>query len=430
MEEFKPTQYTLQCVATGREFEDTGWVLDDKECKSPSLVRAIYAKKQIEVRDNSYGIYKFADWLPISRMLEGSCAPVTYRSKGLAEALGLKNLYITFNGYNPAIGAKMTTCSFKETEAYSVCGRIDPKNDKILVVASAGNTARAFAKVCSDNNIPLLLSVPADNLSALWFEKPLNPCVKLISCENGGDYFDAIHLSNLALKSKKFYAEGGAKNIARRDGMATTMLSATTTIGQIPDYYFQAVGSGTGAIAAWEANMRLIEDGRFGTTKTKLMVSQNAPFVPMYDAWRVDSREMLPYEDNKARRDAEIINAKVLSNRKPPYGIIGGLYDALKDTDGEIFAITNAAAKKAAELFEQTEGCDIYSAAAVATASLIKAVADGKVDKEKIVMLNITGGGERKAQEGKELWYLKPTHVFSLTPDEADVIAKVEKMFQ
>lgn len=429
MEEFKPTQYTLQCVATGREFEDTGWVLDDKESKSPSLIRAIYAKKQIEVRDNSYGIYKFADWLPISRMLEGSCAPVTYRSKGLAEALGLKNLYITFNGYNPAIGAKMTTCSFKETEAYSVCGRIDPKNDKVLVVASAGNTARAFAKVCSDNNIPLLLSVPADNLSALWFDKPLNPCVKLISCENGGDYFDAIHLSNLALKSKKFYAEGGAKNIARRDGMATTMLSATTTIGQIPDYYFQAVGSGTGAIAAWEANMRLIEDGRFGTTKTKLMVSQNAPFVPMFDAWRVDSRQMLPYDDNKARRDAEIINAKVLSNRKPPYGIIGGLYDALKDTDGEIFAITNAAAKKAAELFEQTEGCDIYSAAAVATASLIKAVAEGKVDKEKIVMLNITGGGERKAQESKELWYLKPTHVFSLTPDEADVIAKVEKMF-
>jgi cysteate synthase len=430
MEEFKPTQYTLQCVATGRKFEDTGWVLDDEECKSPSLVRAIYAKKQIEVRDNSYGFYKFADWLPISRMLEGSSAPVTYRSKGLAEALGLENLYITFNGYNPAIGANMSTCSFKETEAYSVCGRIDPKNNMILVVASAGNTARAFAKVCSDNNIPLLLSVPADNLSALWFEKPLNPCVKLISCENGGDYFDAIHLSNLALKSKKFYAEGGAKNVARRDGMATTMLSAATTIGQIPDYYFQAVGSGTGAIAAWEANMRLIEDGRFGTTKTKLMVAQNAPFVPMYDAWRVDSRHMLPYDDNKARRDAEIIDAKVLSNRRPPYGIVGGLYDALKDTDGEVFAITNAAAKKAAALFEQTEGCDIHPAAAVATAALIKAVAEGKVDKEKIVMLNITGGGERKAKESKELWYLKPTHLFSLTPDESDVIAKVEAMFE
>ena len=430
MEEFKPTKYTLKCVATGREFEDTGWLLEDRQSKSPSLIRTVYAKKQLEVRDDSCGLYKFCDWLPVRRILSGSSAPVTYRSKGLAEALGLENLYITFNGYHPAIGANMTTCSFKETEAYSVCGRIDENNPKILVVASAGNTARAFAKVCSDNNIPLLLSVPSENLKALWFERPLNPCVKLISCEYGGDYFDAIHLSDLALKSQRFYAEGGAKNVARRDGMATTVLSAVTHIGRIPDYYFQAVGSGTGAIAAWEANMRLIEDGRWGDTKMKLMVSQNAPFVPMYDAWRVDSRKMLPYDDNKARRDAEIISAKVLSNRRPPYGIIGGLYDALKDTGGECFAITNAAARKAAELFLRTEGVDIYSAAAVATASLIKAIEEGKVDRKKTIMLNITGGGERKAQEGKELWYLKPTHVFPLEPDAEDVDWKVRAMFE
>ncbi len=82
-----------------------------------------------------------------------------------------------------------------------------------------------------------------------------------------------------AVTSRSFFAEGGAKNVARRDGMATTMLSAATTIGEIPDYYFQAVGSGTGAIAAWEANMRLIGDGRFGETVMKLMVSQNHPFV-------------------------------------------------------------------------------------------------------------------------------------------------------
>ena len=255
MNEFAPTKYKLLCVATGREFEDSGWTLDDRECKKPSLVRTIYDKKQIEVKECNYGLYKFADWLPIKRMLRGSSAPVTYKSEGLAKYLGLKNLYITLNGYYPARGAEMSTCSFKETEAYSVCARIDEDNDKVLVVASAGNTARAFAKVCSDNNIKLLLSVPADNLDALWFDAPLNPCVKLIACEKGGDYFDAIHLSNIALKSHKFYAEGGAKNVARRDGMGTAFLSAATTIGAIPDYYFQAVGSGTGAIAAWEANM-------------------------------------------------------------------------------------------------------------------------------------------------------------------------------
>lgn len=429
MENFKPTKYTLKCVATGREFDDSGWILDDAECKTPSLVRAQYEKKQLEVKPDSYGFYKFCDWLPVKRMLKGSSAPVTYKSEALAKHLGLNNLWITLNGYCPEKGVKMTTCSFKETEAYSVCARIDEKEARVMVVASAGNTARAFAKVCSDNNIKLLLAVPSDNLNALWFTEPLNDCVKLIACEKGGDYFDAINLSNIALKSSKFYAEGGAKNIARRDGMSTTVLSAVTTIGRIPDYYFQAVGSGTGAIAAWEANQRLIEDGRFGNNLMKLIVSQNAPFVPMYDAWAADSREMLPYDTKKARRDAEIIDAKVLSNRKPPYSLAGGLYDALKATNGNIMVATNAQARRARKLFKELEGIDIYSAPSVALWSLIKMVEAGEIDKDACVMLNITGGGEERATKNKELWYLKPSKVFSLTPDVDEVVSYVETLF-
>ena len=172
MENFKPTKYTLKCVATGREFEDTGWILDDPEYKAPSLVRANYAKKQLELKPETYGFYKFCDWLPVTRILNGSSAPVTYKSEALAKHLGLENLWITLNGYCPTKGVRMTTCSFKETEAYSVCARIDENEDRVLVVASAGNTARAFAKVCSDNNIKLLLAVPSDNLNALWFSEP------------------------------------------------------------------------------------------------------------------------------------------------------------------------------------------------------------------------------------------------------------------
>ncbi|MCM1041527.1 MAG: cysteate synthase [Bacteroides sp.] len=429
MENFKPTGYRLKTIATDRVFKDEGWVIDDPQCDSPSLVRALYDKKQLEPKDLGCGIYRFADWLPVQRTLKGSCAPVTYKSEKLAQKLGLKNLYITFNGYFPEIGATMSTCSFKETEAYSVCGRLSAGCDKVLVVASAGNTARAFAKVCSDNHIPLLLSVPEDNLSALWFEKPLNDCVKLIACKKGGDYFDAIHLSNLVLKSDRFLAEGGAKNIARRDGMGTTVLSAATFIGRIPDFYFQAVGSGTGAIAAWEANLRLIEDGRFGKHLMRLMVSQNDPFLPMYKAWKADSRPLLPYDDNQARQDAEAINAKVLSNRKPPYSLAGGLYDALKATNGDVFKVTNAQAEAAQKLFLETEGVDIYSAAGVALHSLTEAVQNGTVRPEDVVMLNITGGGEKRLQQDKQLWMLKPNLVFPLDPDPQEVLDKVSALF-
>ena len=427
--EFTKTKYQLQSVKTGKIFDDAGWTLDAPGETEPTLIRAIYEKKQLAVKDDSYGIYKFADWLPIGRTLKGSSAPVTCKSEGLATELGLKNLWITFSGYWPEKGANFKTCSFKETEAYSVCGRMTPDMNKILVVASAGNTARAFAQVCSDNQIPLLLSVPEDNLDALWFDAPLNDCVKLICSKTGSDYFDAIHLSNIVAGMEGFMAEGGAKNVARRDGMGTTMLSATTTIGQIPEYYFQAIGSGTGAIAAWEANLRLLEDGRFGKTKMKLMVSQNAPFTPIYDAWKAGSRAMLPLDDELARHQVEKIDAKVLSNRKPPYPIAGGLYDAMKDAGGDVLLATNQKAAEAAKLFEKTEGNDIHPAAAVATATLMEAAKKGTVNKNALIMLNITGGGENRFKSENELFYLKPQIIFEINASTSEIQKAVSALF-
>jgi len=425
MEQLKASNYRLQSMATGRIYDDTGWMLEAPGEESPSLVRALYESRQLQVKTPDYGIYRFADWLPVKKMLKGSSAPVTFRSEQLARRLGLTNLYITFSGYWPEKGAGMVTCSFKETEAYTVCARLDSNTENVLVVASAGNTARAFARVCSDNRIPLLLSVPEDNLDALWFDAPLEDCVKLIASSKGCDYFDAIHLSNLACELPGFIAEGGAKNVARRDGMGTTVLSAADVIGRIPDYYFQAVGSGTGAIAAWEANLRLIGDGRFGSHKMKLMLSQNAPFTPILDAWKAGSRAMLPYDDMKARADVEAIDAKVLSNRKPPYPITGGLFDALTDCGGDMIAITNEEARKANRLFSETEGNDLHPAAAVAVASLIKSVEEGSVESAATIMLNITGGGEQRFRNMNKLYYLQPTLVFGMNPSPGEVQDKL-----
>ena len=428
--QLKRTKYMLQSFSSGKTFEDNGWLLDAPGETNPTLLCAVYENEQITVKNDGYGIYRFADWLPINRMLEGSSAPISYQSRGLAEKLGLSNLWITFSGYWPEKGAGMQTCSFKETEAYSVCARLTPDCEKILVVASAGNTARAFAKVCSDNLIPLLLCVPEDNLNALWFEHPLEDCVKLVASAKGSDYFDAIHLSNIVASCDGFIAEGGAKNVARRDGMGTTVLSAVTTLGRIPDYYFQAVGSATGAIAAWEANLRLIGDGRFGNNKMKLIVSQNSPFTPIYDAWEKGCRHMLPMDDDTARKQVEVIYAKVLSNRKPHYSPAGGLYDALTDTGGSVLVVTNREARAAAQVFKETEGIDIQPAAGVAVASLIEETKKSTFPKDAVIMLNITGGGEERFREGKSLYYLKPAQVFEAFTPEEEVKKKITALFE
>ena len=425
---FKPTSYKLLNVGTGRVFEDEGWTLADPEATSPSLVRAVYANTKFTPRDDLKGLYRYAEWLPIRKPLRHSHAPVTYKSKGLASILGMENLYITFSGYCPKLGARMETCSFKETEAFSVCARLPKNNKRILVVQSAGNTARAFAKVCSDNNIPIVICVPLDNFSDLWFRKKLSPCVKIIATPAGSDYYDAIALGDKLCKDPRYMAEGGAKNVARRDGMGTTILSAVETIGRIPDAYFQAVGSGTGAIAAWENAERLAVDGRFGENKMRVYASQNAPFTIMYDSWKKHSRELVAMTPEEGRQKAEVILGKVLSNRKPPYSLAGGLFYVLEKYGGAMFKVTNDEIVSWVVRFFSAEGYDLFPASACAVASLKQALDAGIVKHDETVMLNITGGGMLGAT--KKGFILKEPDLI-LDPDlpAEEIIAAVDKLF-
>ena len=424
---FKPTEYRLENVKTGRVFDDAGWTLSDPECADPSLVRAVYASSIFTPRNDLSGIYRYADWMPIKRTLKGSCAPVTYKSKGLAKYLGLNNLYITFSGWNPKIGAKMKTCSFKETEAYSVCARMDRKEKRTLVVQSAGNTARAFAQVCSDNDIPVVICIPEDNTHDLWFHKRLNRCVKVVAVPHGCDYYDAITLGEKLARDPRYFLEGGAKNVARRDGMGTTILSCVEKTGRIPDAYFQAVGSGTGAIAAWENAERLAADGHFGENKMRVYVAQNAPFTLLYDSWKACSRQLAEISPEMGRRQAEVILAKVLSNRKPPYSIAGGLYDVLLKSHGDVFLATNDDIMFWLLQFRNLEGYDLLPAACVAASSLATAVERGMVDKDECIMLNCTGGGSLAAM-GKGYVFKAPDLILSPDLPAEEIIERISAL--
>lgn len=426
--QFKPTEYQLINVSNGRLFSDQGWTLADSESETPSLVRAEYSNRKFTPREDLSGIYRYAEWLPIRRVLKGSSAPVTYKSVGLASLLGLTNLYITFSGWNPEIGATMRTCSFKETEAYAVLARAAQDEKRILIVQSAGNTARAFAQVCSDNHIPVVICIPADNLQELWFQQELNPCVKVVAAPEGCDYYDAISLGEKLSKDKKYYLEGGAKNIARRDGMGTTLLSCVEKMGRIPDAYFQAVGSGTGAIAAWEMAARLEKDGRFGSNKMRVYISQNKPFTLIHDTWKLAQRSLVDLPADKGRQQAEVILAKVLSNRKPPYSLAGGVYDVLMKSHGDTFLADNRDILYWLMQFRNLEGYELLPAACVAVSSLAQAVRNGSVSKDEYVMLNCTGGGSIAAQS-QGCVFKKADLILSPELAEEEIITKVNALF-
>lgn len=115
---------------------------------------------------------------------------------------------------------------FKDLEAGPTVKMLqESKEKRILTVASAGNTARAFANTCHLANLPLLLVVPRDALAKLWVPLESNT-ERIFLLAIDGDYSEAIAASNELCSLNDFVAEGGAKNIARRDGMGTVVLDA------------------------------------------------------------------------------------------------------------------------------------------------------------------------------------------------------------
>ncbi|MCQ2070447.1 MAG: cysteate synthase [archaeon] len=405
--------YDLICVENGEKVEER-YTLSCPNGHN-SLLRAEYHSKQLNPQDYD-NIFKYSDWLPVKTVFESKAKPVCFRSEKLSKELGLSDLWVGFTGYYPERNAHAVSGSFKELEALPTYSRLHDYSDDTIVIASAGNTARAFAEIGNQIGKNCVIVVPEKAEDRITVSNDRG-FAKLLSVK--GDYADAIAVADRIAAKDGYVPEGGAKNIARRDGMGTVMLEGALTIGHIPDRYFQGVGSGTGGISAWEAAVRLMDDGRFGDRLPVLELSQNEPFLPMAKAWNAGRRNIVPEDlGEDPATDVAAVYADVLTNRKPPYGIAGGVYDAMVACNGRFHTASNTEAKDAEKLWMSIENVRPDPAASVALATLIKAVDEGKVGKDDCILLNMTGGGRERAKEELSLQTVKP--VARLCTDVSD----------
>lgn len=399
-------EYQLGCPVCGKTFKPKfEYTCGDHN----GLIFPIYKKEMLEPQNKLPGLWRYLDWLPVKEASGTTSGPVTYRSEHLAQELGLKNLWISYNGYWPKKKARVLSATFKEYEAIVTLQRLKEHGIKEIVVASAGNTARAFAHISRYYNIKVIAVVPKVNLDNIWLPQGRNPHLKLISVKDG-DYLDAIELAQRIVKITKFASEGGARNIARRAGMGTVVLDAACAMRDLPQNYFQGIGSGTGGISAYEAAFRLTGSGKFENKKMRLHLAQNVPFTPIHNAYCRKSRTINKRIDMPSPGYAvKEVTATMLTNRNPPYGIPGGVYDVLGASDGVTYGVTNDMIGKAQDLFKDQEDRTIVPEAGAALASLMLAMNTDALNTKDTILLNITGGGIRGVFRDIGVFYPKPS---------------------
>ena len=407
------SHYRLVCSVCGHRQPDDGLTLGCPEPHDPGLWKTDYRAEAFAPDDREDGVFRYRDWLPVRRTLPDTGRSTVYRSRNLAAFLGLSELWIAFNGYWPERGGDLTTGTFKELEAATVLGRL-PENAGTLVVTSAGNTAAAFAELCARHRVPVAIVVPAAALPRLRTLAPASDLVRIVAVD-GADYADAIALGDTLARLPGFTAEGGTRNVGRRDGLATVLLAAVEAMGGLPAYYVQAIGSGAGAIAAHEAALRLSTHAaasrQLPSVLPQLILAQNSCYAPVHQAWNSGVRPWerdSEREQQEQRESCEQSFAPELTNRRPPYDVGGGLCEALTQSAGQVFVADAPAARAAMETFRELEGIDIEPAAGVALAALRDAVRGGRIDVDGRILLNISGGGRERLAAEQQLTLLQP----------------------
>ena len=77
-----------------------------------------------------------------------------------------------------------------------------------------------------------------------------------------------------------------------------------------------------------------------------------------------------------------------------------------------MYGIENEAVFNAMTVFEETEGIDIVPASGVAVAALFNAAENGFIRKSDTILLNITGGGEKRLKQERDVYSVEP-HIIS-----------------
>ncbi|MCS7229554.1 MAG: threonine synthase [Candidatus Kryptonium sp.] len=371
----------LKCSICGEVFDHKQMQRFCQNCNEPLIAIYDYDEIRKNVSKDSFksrvsSMWRYFEFLPVlderKIITLGEGWTPLLRLGNFGDMLGLKNLYVKDESFNPTLSFKARGLSCAVSKA------VELGIDK-LALPTAGNAGSALSAYCAKAGIKCFVSAPRDT-----------PSLILKECEFYGaeiNLIDGLISDALKVVQKRteFFDISTMREPYRLQGKKTLGFEIIEQLGwEVPDWIIYPTGGGTGLIGIWIAVKELIEVGLIEKKFPKMVAVQSAGCAPIVKA----------YNEGKSRAEFwENAQTIAYGLRVPKPFADRLILEVIRESKGLAIQVEDDEIIKMMEKLSKVEGiifCPEGSATAVA---LEKLVSDEVIGKDEVVVIVNTASG-------------------------------------
>jgi threonine synthase len=375
---------SLKCIECGSEYSINELIYNCRKCGSllevkidlKELTRKV--DEEVGWRKRPISVWKYEKFLPILEedkivSLHEGGTPL-YRCDRLGKELGVKNLYVKYEGANP-------TGSFKDRGMTVGVSKALELGVKAVVCASTGNTSASLAAYAARAGLKCIVLIPAGKIALGKLSQAMMYGATVVGVE---DNFDtALKIAWEASQHLGLYLLNSV-NPFRIEGQKTASFEICDQFGwQTPDRVILPVGNAGNITAYWKGFMEL-KELRFIEKLPKMAGVQAAGANPIVKAFTANSDKIEPVKYPETIATAIRIGNPVNWKRA---------LKAIRESQGTAISVTDNEIVHAQKLLARTEGIFVEPASAASIAGLKKLIENNEIGMDETIVCVATGHG-------------------------------------
>lgn len=380
-------EFWYQCFECGAKFDPSERLYTCPRCGGLLEVE-LDLEKVKELAKNLKGplsVWRYSCFLPVrdpaKAVTLGEGGTPLYRCERLASELGVRELYVKYEGANP-------TGSFKDRGMTVGVTKAIEYGVKVVACASTGNTSASLAAYAAKAGLRCLVLLPKGKVALGKLAQAMIHGAEVIGIR--GNFDQALSLvTKLCRENSNVYLLNSV-NPFRPQGQKTIGFEVAEQLGyEVPDKIIVPMGNCANIWAIYKGFMEFQKTGLLDRTPQMIGIQAEGA-KPIVEAIKKGLDTFIPVPNPETIATAIRIGNPV----NGPKAI-----RAIRKSGGTAESVTDEEIVEAQKLLARTEGIGVEPASASTIAGLKKMLDLGAIGRDEIVVCIATGSVMKDPEE-------------------------------